>query len=324
MDYSVKCVKDMCLRTDICPICHREIDERWPVKIYDHGRTALVFCSFCGNLQITGNELITELTCNQMIEKKPDLEMSIALRQVRPGAYKAIKINKENYDDIKQSVTIPSDPNDKLDLLMLHCMSKANRAGEVTIPYSDITLLYIRDRDEMEAILNMASELGLIKDSESQNDNYSFSLTHKGWLRIVLLYENGRPSRKVFVAMKFGDDKLDEVYKKAIVPAIENCGYQASRIDNVHHNDKICDKIESEIKESAFVVADFTGHRGGVYFEAGYAKALHIPVIFTCRDDDFAHLHFDTRQYNHIKWKSYEDLKTKLEDRINETIVKDN
>ncbi len=34
-----------------------------------------------------------------------------------------------------------------------------------------------------------------------------------------------------------------------------------------------------------FMIADFTGHRGGVYFEAGFAHGLGIPVIWTCRED---------------------------------------
>ena len=54
------------------------------------------------------------------------------------------------------------------------------------------------------------------------------------------------------------------------------------------------------------VVADFThgraGARGGVYYEAGLARGLGLPVIWTCREDMFDELHFDTRQYPHIGW----------------------
>ena len=37
-----------------------------------------------------------------------------------------------------------------------------------------------------------------------------------------------------------------------------------------------------------------------VYFEVGFTKGLGIPVIWTCREDDFDDLLFDTKQYNHI------------------------
>ena len=70
----------------------------------------------------------------------------------------------------------------------------------------------------------------------------------------------------------------------------------------------------------AFLVADFThgegGARGGVYFEAGFAYGLGIPVIYTCRADMVDKLHFDTRQYAHILWERSEDLRDALRNRI--------
>jgi hypothetical protein len=42
------------------------------------------------------------------------------------------------------------------------------------------------------------------------------------------------------------------------------------------------------------LVADFTGQRGGVYWEAGFAQGLGIPVIRTCKSDELWKLHFDT------------------------------
>ncbi len=63
-------------------------------------------------------------------------------------------------------------------------------------------------------------------------------------------------------------------------------------------------------------VAHFTGNRGGVYFEAGFALGLGIPVIWTCHKDRISDLHFDTRQYNHIDWKDVIDLRERLYNRI--------
>ena len=92
------------------------------------------------------------------------------------------------------------------------------------------------------------------------------------------------------------------------------------RIDQKEHTNKIDDEIIAEIRRARFVVADFThgggGARGGVYYEAGFAHGLGIDVIFTCREDKFDALHFDTRQYNHISWSSPEELKNALKNRI--------
>ncbi|MCW5608337.1 MAG: hypothetical protein KIT26_09815 [Nitrosomonas sp.] len=96
------------------------------------------------------------------------------------------------------------------------------------------------------------------------------------------------------------------------------------RIDQKNHNNKIDDEIIAEIKRSRFVVADFTqgdsGARGGVYYEAGFAHGLNMPVIFTCRADALNNVHFDTRQYNHIVWENIDALRNQLAQRISATI----
>lgn len=71
-------------------------------------------------------------------------------------------------------------------------------------------------------------------------------------------------------------------------------------------------------------MADFTSKpekaRGGVYFEAGFAKGLKLLVIFACRKDRFKDVHFDTRQFNHIVWEYPEGLRKKLANRISRTV----
>ena len=130
-------------------------------------------------------------------------------------------------------------------------------------------------------------------------------------------------SSQCFVAMWF-DNSMDEVYEKGIRPAIEAAGYSASRIDRRDFIGKIDDEIIAEIRRSRFLVADFThgddGARGGVYYEAGFAHGLGLPVIFTCRKDMMDKLHFDTRQFNHIIWEDPEDLCRQLMNRIGSAI----
>jgi len=96
------------------------------------------------------------------------------------------------------------------------------------------------------------------------------------------------------------------------------------RIDKKEHNNKIDDEIIAEIRRSRFLIADFTCERknvrGGVYYEAGFAQGLGIPVIWTCKDTSLTDLHFDTRQYSHIIWKNPADLLIQLKNRIGATI----
>lgn len=113
---------------------------------------------------------------------------------------------------------------------------------------------------------------------------------------------------------------MDGVYASGIQPALEATGYKPVRIDKHEHNEKIDDRIIAAIRSSGLLVADFTGHRGGVYFEAGFAMGSGLPVIWTCRSSDIQAAHFDTRQYNHIVWSDPDELRDRLIQRIEATL----
>jgi nucleoside 2-deoxyribosyltransferase len=120
--------------------------------------------------------------------------------------------------------------------------------------------------------------------------------------------------------MWFNDEVFD-AYKIGIYQAIRNdCGYHAVRIDTEEYNGDVIDRVLAEINESRFVVADLTNHRNGVYFEAGYAMGLEIPVIWTCRADQGAGTHFDAEHFNQIRWTTPVELRDKLQARIRATI----
>ena len=124
---------------------------------------------------------------------------------------------------------------------------------------------------------------------------------------------------QAFVAMWF-DESLAAVYQEGIEPAIREAGYRPLRIDQKEHINRIDDEIIAEIRRSKFLVADFTqgneGARGGVYYEAGFAQGLGLPVVFSCRNDGFDDLHFDTNHYNHLAWATPDELREKLKHRI--------
>lgn len=156
--------------------------------------------------------------------------------------------------------------------------------------------------------------------AQEDEDRRQLLLSADGWASLEPTGAGGIPGR-CFVAMSF-DPGLEEVFSAGIRPAIEvDCGLSAIRVDRVEHNEKICDRIVAEIRRAQFMVADFTLHRAGVYFEAGFAAALGRPVIWTCRKDELAKTHFDTRQYNHIDWETPTELRRRLVDRIRATIV---
>lgn len=147
---------------------------------------------------------------------------------------------------------------------------------------------------------------------------YSYAVSIGGYHRISVIKSNV-DSAQAFVAMWF-DGEMATTYENGIAPAIEQAGFKPMRIDKKGDVVKIDDEIIAEIRKSRFLVADFThgdeGARGGVYFEAGFAFGLGLPVIYTCRADMVDKIHFDTRQYFHTVWESPDDLQVSLTNRI--------
>jgi len=175
------------------------------------------------------------------------------------------------------------------------------------------------NHNEAASLIRAAVDLGQVAVKSDNPPLEKLALTVRGWERL-----GGGPSAEIsgrcFVAMSF-DPSLDRAFMDGIRPAIiDDLGYDAIRVDKVHHNEKICDKILAEIRCSQFLLADVTKQRQGVYFEAGFGMALGRPVIWTCDKNDFPNVHFDTRQYNHIVWDDPHDLRTKLKERVLATI----
>ena len=126
-------------------------------------------------------------------------------------------------------------------------------------------------------------------------------------------------SSQGFVAMWF-DESVDDVFVDGLSPAINEAGYAPLKINQKPTLGKIDDETVAEIRRSRFVVADFThgrdGARGSVYFEAGFAEGLSVPVIYTCRSDQIDTLHFDVQRYPFIAWDTPEQLRSELYERI--------
>jgi len=215
-------------------------------------------------------------------------------------------------DSTKSSLS----PFERIDLLLEHIYQKNTKIHLfVRIDVEkDFPILYCEGRSDFEYYVTRAKELELIEEAAGS----SFRLSLAGWKRLEDLHKTFQSSQ-AFVAMSF-HPSLDDAWKNGFKPALEQCQFLPIRVDLQEHNEKICDRIVAEIRKSALVVADFTGQRGGVYFEAGFAMGLGRHVIWSCQDDDIQNLHFDTRQYNHIVWKDSGDLLIKLVNRIQATL----
>jgi nucleoside 2-deoxyribosyltransferase len=176
-----------------------------------------------------------------------------------------------------------------------------------------IATAYSASQAELEVITRYLQDEGYLEVKVP--GSAEARLTPKGHMFADELRTQQGLSSQGFIAMWF-DEEMRIAHENGLEPGIRNAGYRPHRVDDAQHIDKIDDRIIAQIRRSRFLVADLTGHRGGVYYEAGFAAGLDKPVFYTCRSDHAENIHFDIRQFNYIKWETPAELAAALQVRI--------
>lgn len=291
-----------------CPICNTSVPNFLPA----HDK---VECEVCGTY--LPNEAFLLDLFHRWGRQKPDSGVGYLLSGViREKVEAGIVPVLNDLSELQTQIPFKNDPLASIDRILLHIYRKSKSSADYLKldPQVDYPIGYARDAKEFEFFMEKAKELGYIEASINTL-LYGHRLSLKGWERVANLRLKQSDSRQAFVAMWFDKD-MAAAFLDGFKPALEAMGYRPFRVDLREHNGKIDDLIIAEIRKSGLLIADFTGQRGGVYFEAGFAMGLGISVIWTCRSDDVEKLHFDTRQYNHIVWTDASDLREKLQLRI--------
>ncbi len=230
-------------------------------------------------------------------------------------------ITKENIEFFK---TIPTPSvGERAEKLLKYLAKKINYGiSREIVPLSEdwdlLSASWSKDYSEVIYLLD-----GYLIDGKSylEKDGNSYLISPKGWDFLESIKYSKTDSQEVFVAMWF-KSSMEEIYEHAIKGAIQETKYKAVRIDKHPHNNQIIDEILAGIRRCKFMIADFTGNRGGVYYEAGFAKGLGKEVIWTVEETSLNKVHFDNKQYNFIQWNrnAMDDFKQKLVARIGATI----
>jgi hypothetical protein len=269
-------------------------------------------CDVCGTYRITGSLRATILQ-SPLRDQRWKLAM-VTRRSSEAGS--PITLKSSNVRELIATAPIVRELPEVMDRLLLYLADHTPSFAEfASVPPNAYPLFGVRSADDLIVAMRWLEKLGYV-DAGGGLDGM---ITPSGWVRAGELRRTSPQGNRAFVAMWFSDDTKD-AYENGILPALRNCGYESVRVDRIEHNEKIDDLIIAEIKRSAILVADFTGQRGGVYFEAGFAMGREMPVIRTCRQDQISQVHFDTRQYNHITWESAKELRERLTNRIRATL----
>jgi hypothetical protein len=292
----------------ICPICKLEDDSI--EKISDNTMKYLVKCPRCKNYTITFQ------ASQAMGGQYPIPKLSAWIRDFNEKQTGIPEIYQESLEKIPASLPDRS-PREKQITLLQNIERKTEYPGKpiLIIPENDIPLAWAKTKEEFLYYIESLIERGLLritdKDRQVNDLIFSVAITADGWDYLEKLDRHIEERTQAFVAMSFKED-LKHIWEGPIKNAIEKAGYKPYRVDAAPHIGLIDVKIISEIKNSRFVVADFTYQNRGVYFETGYAQGMGLPVIRCVKEDNFEKLHFDKNHYNFIIWKTPSDLEDQL------------
>jgi len=130
------------------------------------------------------------------------------------------------------------------------------------------------------------------------------TLSFKGWEHYENLREGSGKYRKAFMAMQFGDTKLDTIFKDVFKPFAKQAGFDLFALNELSYTGLVDNRIRVEIQASDFLIADLSHDNNGAYWEAGYAEGLGKPVIYTCEKQKFESqkTHFDTNHHLTVLW----------------------
>lgn len=281
------------------------------IRQSDYGERLTVNCERCGTFMITA----TAAAIADGTELGPKLSAWTRERSESGGEVPIV--SSDTLDEIE--AILPSYRVAEKQLLLLRALERrTHQPGQliIVVPNIDYPLAWASGEEELNYLMGSLCERGLVRPIDrpptlGKPFFWEVQLTADGW---NFLDEKARPSvisDQVFVAMAFSPE-LKSVWELGIRPALQKAGFRPYRVDSEPHIDRIDTKIISEIRNSRFLVADVTLQRQGVYFEAGYALGLGLPVFWCVRNDDLPNVHFDTRQYNHIAWNNEEHLSEQL------------
>jgi len=208
-------------------------------------------------------------------------------------------------------IIVPKTIDDKLNMILFYIKRKTSYPSEnlKINNLNDYSICFAKSKNEFTYYLDHLKEKGLISLQNENGNLRTYHLTIKGFDYLSKLQDFNIHSNRCFVAMSFKPE-YENIYTKAIKPAIEKAKYMPIRIDEENSKKpdmevNIDDRLIAEIRMSRFMVADFTGQSLNVYYEAGFAYGLGMKVIRCCEINAIKNgaLPFDTRNRDHLSWE---------------------
>jgi hypothetical protein len=295
-----------------CPVCNSSTltsSQQQQLSMY-------LECPGCGAYSLTLTALATLPGALKLDdESKRRAKLSHAIFKMSRGG-KWVQLSDELIRAILQDASLPL-PSEQLDNLITWIGNSQGHPGaRVDVGPSAVPAIGAIDPSGFGFIADQALKRGLvdcvirvITPLGQHGVHYQVTpmqLTLAGWNRFEELRRGRSISRIAFMAMPFGREDLDQIYRDHFQRAVADTGFTLKRLDENQPAGLIDDRLRVEIRQCRFLIADLTHNNAGAYWEAGYAEGLGKPVIYTCErsvfDDKKTGTHFDTNHHLTVVW----------------------
>jgi hypothetical protein len=301
-----------------CPVCNLQIPEFTMSK---HGGLAPIDCPNCGHYFVS-----PEFASHGLSDWPPAdraLVSGWVREQWRRGESNVV-LQTNTVGDILQRIPRLSPP-EKAERLLLLIEKLTPSLGE-QIPYRKISAAdaWAENPAELNTYRNWLSGKNFI----DLVDFNTYVLTMDGWAEAQRIRQQREAvGNRAFMAMQFGDERLDRLVAGHFVPAVKAAGFDLRRLDQGQPAGLIDDQLRVRIRTARFMVSDITHGNNGTYWEAGYAEGLGRPVIYSCEKSVFDSMdktkraHFDTNHLVTVLWEpdGFEHAARKLKDIVRAT-----
>ncbi len=291
-----------------CPVCG---DPNAQVGDEDAGNRAKVNCPACSTFVI-----VKRVAGKYRNNPKYPPRLRYRIRKMQ-------RQDANNYPFISEEMAarfaeepLPS-VREQADTLLLQAgdeLRESNPAGwaNLRIPQC-VASIGAYDKDALQEVIKTIGTEERLINFRVNGDVLGVAFTFKGWERYEEIRRAPSEARLAFMAMPFGDDRLDRLFREIFRPAIKATGFDLRRIDEAPRAGVIDDNLRVEIRKARFLIAELTGKNAGAYWEAGFAEGLGRPVFYTCEKDYFDQnkTHFDTNHCLTILWTDTDDGRQK-------------
>lgn len=222
-----------------------------------------------------------------------------------------VLLSVNDMESIANSPRIPVTLEDKGNRLLQYLYRHSDTPGEAVViqPLSgSYNLTYSPNLQELVYIIDK-----LINEQLLIREGMTFKLTEKGWNEAAA--SAGGKKRKPCLVLISADKELCSDWLEKLLPRIEQYGYLPRLL--VHSNTQHTEPYSLDlVGESKLIIADLSGRSPEVYFTAGYALGLNIPVIWTVHSSDADSLVVQVQDIRPIVWDTAEELSVILQQKL--------